>query len=239
LWHFTGKFTPRGDVGKYSNSDIESWLEWKGEPDALVGALLQSHWLDSDPVYRILVHDWAQHADHATKMALGRSKLTFCEHTRATCVNGVRTPDAQVLTPDAHVMPPEPIPVPEPVPVPVPVPSDDSQVSNGVLEDFGEFLAAAMSLNFPASGVDWKIAKSIWRLLEFDQKLEAVHCLKTRKEEFSDPAFLPCPQNYLSKRMWQRPIRPKPQPKANGSAKGLAEGIALFEAAQAAKGGGR
>ncbi len=66
-------------------------------------------WVDVDPVHRLLVHDWAQHADHATKMGLGRNRLSFCAHT-------VLTPCAQVSLGVNSVSTPEALPVPVPVP---------------------------------------------------------------------------------------------------------------------------
>src|SRR5687767_688515 len=77
LWHFTGRFTPQGNVGKYTDSAIEAWLEWSGEPGSLVKALVESRWLDEHPVHRLVVHDWHEHADDATRLALKRKKLDF------------------------------------------------------------------------------------------------------------------------------------------------------------------
>jgi hypothetical protein len=116
IWHFTGRFTPQGNIGKYSDTAIESWVEWQGEPGALIAALIQAGWLDRHPTHRLLVHDWAEHADKATKMSLGRRKLSFIEPDTDTVseptakrVNGVCTEWGL------------PVPVPVPVPVPDPV----------------------------------------------------------------------------------------------------------------------
>lgn len=108
MWHFTGRFTPQGNIGKYTDMAIEAWVEWNGEPGALIEAFVKAGWIDRDPVHRLLVHDWAEHADKATKNALGRSKIAFC-------TPGVRTEIPEVGTPYRP-------PVPEPVPVPVPEP---------------------------------------------------------------------------------------------------------------------
>jgi len=77
LWHFCGRFTPRGDIGRYSNEDIEAWVEWDGVPGSLIAALTDAGWLDVDPEHRLLVHDWAKYADDATKIALKRARLSF------------------------------------------------------------------------------------------------------------------------------------------------------------------
>lgn len=104
VWHFTGRFTPQGNLGKYSDSAIEAWVEWDGEPGSLIAALVESKWLDLDPVHRILVHDWSTHADKAAKQSLNRSKLEFCVPT----VDTGRTHN--------YVLSALPVPVPVPVP---------------------------------------------------------------------------------------------------------------------------
>lgn len=109
LWHFAGRYTPQGNIGKYEDSAIEAWLEWDGaQTGDLIKALVDSKWLDRDSRWRVLVHDWPTHADKATKQALNRAKLEFCVPT--------------VHTPGVHNSVLSSLPVPEPVPVPVPEP---------------------------------------------------------------------------------------------------------------------
>jgi len=115
VWHFTGRFTPQGNIGKYTDQAIEAWVEWNGPPGALVGALLQTGWLDRDRVHRLLVHDWEQHADKATKNALKRSELGFCTYTVPT--PSVQQPNGEVKSGTLYPLP-EPEPEPEPVPDP-------------------------------------------------------------------------------------------------------------------------
>lgn len=121
VWHFAGRFTPQGNIGKYSDLAIETWVEWDGEEGKLVDALLKSGWLDADEGHRLIVHDWHQHADRATRMALKRAKLEFLlpgvytvcaqrENTVTEVEHGVST--AWTL-PGAGAVP---VPVPEPVP---------------------------------------------------------------------------------------------------------------------------
>jgi len=107
LWHFTGRFCPQGNIGKYPDDQIASWLGWENHVPALMEALIGSGWLDECVRYRLIVHDWAEHADHTTKISLKRKGLNLvecgeCEH----CSHTVRTLFA----------PPVPVPVPEPVP---------------------------------------------------------------------------------------------------------------------------
>jgi hypothetical protein len=57
IWHFTGRFTPQGNIGKYPDQAIEAWVEWDGEPGALISGLTASGWLNDHPVHRIVVHE--------------------------------------------------------------------------------------------------------------------------------------------------------------------------------------
>lgn len=122
LWQFTGRYTPQGNVGKYSDEEIEAWLEWDGEDGALIEAFVKCGWLDRDDTHRLLVHDWADHVDHTTKTALTRAGIepipTQPVSTNPTetepCSNSVIT----VFSPPEPV--PEPVPEPEPIIVVVP-----------------------------------------------------------------------------------------------------------------------
>lgn len=82
-----------------------------------------------------------------------------------------------------------------------------------LLDNFGPFLAAATECGLPASETDIQSAKFEWRSLDLEQKRLAIKGLHDRlvAGEFSDPAFRPLPQNYLKKRLWQRPVRASPR----------------------------
>lgn len=122
-WHFAGRFTPQGNIGKYSDLAIESWLEWDGEEGKLIEALVKSGWLDVDENHRLIVHDWEQHADRATRAQLKRSRQEFC-------VPGVVTPcthrEHTVSTPEPMLVTASSLPGAVPVPEPVPEPEGDA-----------------------------------------------------------------------------------------------------------------
>ena len=106
LWHFTGRYSPEGDIGRWSDEEIAAWVEWDGEPEELVGTLVTCGWLDEHPVFRLVVHDWAEHADEATKVSLKRAGKAFVV---ATNTDSKATPLKLVATVSR---PPEPEPEP-------------------------------------------------------------------------------------------------------------------------------
>ncbi len=117
IWHFTGRYTPQGDIGKYPDAAIETWCEWNGKPGSLIAALIQSGWLDRSEEHRILVHDWSEHADKATKNSIQRAGLTFyCQPVRTCTYKSVLSTDFVGL--------PEPVPVPVPEPVKAQAPAE-------------------------------------------------------------------------------------------------------------------
>src|SRR5277367_6663980 len=105
LWHFTGKFAPRGNVGKFTNCEIEDWIEWSGESGKMVAALVATGWLDLHKEYRLVVHDWHMHADQTTKKQLGRTGERFVQDmSRQATDNSGET--------GKQSGPPEPVPDP-------------------------------------------------------------------------------------------------------------------------------
>jgi hypothetical protein len=77
LWHFTAQFCEAGDVGRWSNTDIAAALDWTGDPDHLVEALISSRWLDRSDAHRLIVHDWHEHAEDSLQMRMARSLRRF------------------------------------------------------------------------------------------------------------------------------------------------------------------
>ena len=125
LWHFCGRFTPQGNIGKYPDSTIEAWIEWNGEAGAAITALCGAGWVDANPTHRLLVHDWEQHADKATKQALSRAHAAFC--VPSVCTVGIQNAVLSSL--------PVPVPVPESVPEPVPASGNKPMMRpNGISE---------------------------------------------------------------------------------------------------------
>jgi hypothetical protein len=72
IWHIGMTDAHDGGIGKFTNEEIAARLEWAGDPDNLIGHLVATHWLDADPVYRLMIHDWADHCPQFVKGALAR-----------------------------------------------------------------------------------------------------------------------------------------------------------------------
>jgi hypothetical protein len=77
LWHFTAQYAKRGNIGKWTNKEIACALEWEGDADGLISALLETGWLEVCTVNRLLVHDWQDHADQTVKRSDEVVKLGF------------------------------------------------------------------------------------------------------------------------------------------------------------------
>src|SRR5262245_37189711 len=77
LWHLTARYTPRGDVGKWSDDEIAMALDWEGDPAALIYAFIQSGLLENHPEHRLVVHDWADHAENTVRKCIKRKGLSF------------------------------------------------------------------------------------------------------------------------------------------------------------------
>lgn len=79
LWHYAGKFAPQGDIGRASNYAIAAAVDWRGEPDELVEALVHSRWLDPCRVHRLVIHDFEEHAEDSVKKYLRTKHLPFVQ----------------------------------------------------------------------------------------------------------------------------------------------------------------
>lgn len=118
LWHWTARYAPRGDVGRWDNATIAAGILWDGDADQLIAALIETRWLDVDEEHRLLIHDWQQHADDATKKHLSRNNLAFATMSRRRPVKGRTKSDSEsaAVTPAVAVAvaiaKPEPLPEP-------------------------------------------------------------------------------------------------------------------------------
>ena len=114
LWHFTARYAPRGDIGRYPDKRIAAALDWVyHDPAKLVQGLVSARWVDGCPVARLVVHDWPDHADEAVRKRLkrdGESFVVVSRNVTGICPDNVRH-GCQTLS---RLPEPEPEPEPEP-----------------------------------------------------------------------------------------------------------------------------
>jgi hypothetical protein len=145
LWHWTARYAPRGDVGRYPDESIAQGVLWDGDPSALTRALAASGWLDECSEHRLIVHDWAQHADDATKKHLSRNNLQFaCVSRQSPDKSRQRRTKSRNVTP--AVAKPEPLPEPEPLRLAIQPPASPD-------DDWNRHAADVYKRQFPKGSV--------------------------------------------------------------------------------------
>lgn len=98
LWGLTAASAPDGAIGKFSNLEIAAWLEWEGEADELIGALIDAKFVDVSDDYRLVIHDWADHAPNFIKGNLAKHGKKFAvarESTREPAKEVAKEPAKQ------------------------------------------------------------------------------------------------------------------------------------------------
>ena len=75
LWLATAKNCPSGNIGQFDNEEIAIMLDWGGDPDALVDALVDCKWVDRCDEYRLVVHDWLDHCPMYVRGNLEKKRL--------------------------------------------------------------------------------------------------------------------------------------------------------------------
>jgi hypothetical protein len=81
LWHFTAQYCPRGDIGRYTDDEIAEACAWPEDRPAreLIEALIECRLLDPHPEHRLVVHDWADHAEDSVHTRLARAGELFAD----------------------------------------------------------------------------------------------------------------------------------------------------------------
>jgi len=151
LWHFTARYAPAGDIGRFPDEAIAAAVGWpeNRDPAELVRALCDCGWLDPHPEHRLMIHDWPDHCEDAVHVFLARRGLTFAcgkppktsklskserrahnvptecaprTHPGCTSHSHSRSRSRKPEPMPAPLPEPEPQPKPEPAPEPGPVP---------------------------------------------------------------------------------------------------------------------
>ncbi len=94
LWLFAMEQAPSGDVGRWSDMDLEAELDWQGEPGELIAALVSAGWLDRCATHRLVIHDWADHLPDFLQKRVDRGTLTIATLTPCPDDGGHRPPSS-------------------------------------------------------------------------------------------------------------------------------------------------
>ena len=78
LVNWTADFAIQGDIGKWPDGAIARGAGWPTEPTTFVTALVDAGWLDRSETYRLLLHDWPDHAERWVRAKLHSLGLAFC-----------------------------------------------------------------------------------------------------------------------------------------------------------------
>jgi hypothetical protein len=77
LWHFTARYAPSGNVGKFSDTVIARRIGWKFDEINLCALLRTERWLDALDGGVLFVHDWHEHSDDAADKWLRDNGLRY------------------------------------------------------------------------------------------------------------------------------------------------------------------
>jgi hypothetical protein len=61
IWLFCQHNARDGVLSKFSPLEIVGWMEFDGDAEELIDALVETRWLDRDDAGRLTVHDWHEH----------------------------------------------------------------------------------------------------------------------------------------------------------------------------------
>jgi len=153
IWMFAARNAPIGNIGKHSNEDIAVQIEWAGNPDDLVSALVDCRWLDVDETHRLIIHDWADHLPNWLQANLKRhgKEVAVAEPTKQPTVQVTKQPTVQpapqstmqptvqATIPSSQVHPSQVYPLPDEQPGEL---GDVSKLTPEQLETMEGFLAS-------------------------------------------------------------------------------------------------
>lgn len=93
LWHWCSRFAVTGEI-PYDAAEIADGINYTGDPEELLNALIDCGWLDRCECGKLYIHDIEDHADNTWKATLKRQGKDFsrCNHTESQLNhNGITT----------------------------------------------------------------------------------------------------------------------------------------------------
>ncbi len=77
LWQYAAREAPCGDIGRKPDEYIAAGMEWKGDPEKMIGWLVDAGFVDRSSRHRLVIHDWHEHAEDSVKKWVHRNKLSW------------------------------------------------------------------------------------------------------------------------------------------------------------------
>lgn len=106
LWWLTVTNAPAGDIGRLSNEAIAAAIEWEGDADDLIAALIKDGWLDPHKEFRLVVHDWSVHVPTWLRAQFKHYKKTFADlSTKKPSKNGSLLPSLDIPSKNRSLLP--------------------------------------------------------------------------------------------------------------------------------------
>ncbi len=96
LWDLTAQSAPRGDIGRFTYDEIAAGLDWRGDPQALIDALVETRWIDQHDEHGLIIHDWPDHCESSVHRRLVRAGQRFADGTAPStsrCPASEKDPD--------------------------------------------------------------------------------------------------------------------------------------------------
>jgi hypothetical protein len=210
LWNLTAEEAPNGGVGKLDDFAIAERIGWrKKKPEVLIAALLEAVFLERHERFRLVVHDWADHAQDAVHNKLARSGERFWDGKeprisrlpkdererleRVRNTTGVRT--ASALSPPAELVPCLTLPS-----LTLPSPATPAWTPTRWKEFQDQYPGEVFE---PDLRLYLGVLES---KADEDLLMKNLPLWKTKW----NPGFYPSAENFLSKRMWKKAPRDIP-----------------------------
>jgi hypothetical protein len=203
LWHYAGIETPQGDIGTAKDIEIAVAVDWSKKPSILIEALIETGWLDRDEKYRLIVHDWPDHAEQAVKKWLERNRKEFLPVYAQMSGNSSRQTSGQ----NTDTRPPSR----EARLGEEDVCTNNEKLTNGNRAakfdaGFLELRAAVAEAGISWSDADWRQAYSkCWNNLALEERIAAVNGIRDRIGT-GDFVLKAKPENYLANHLWERSL---------------------------------
>lgn len=77
LTHWAFTYAMDGGIGKFDDDEIADGVGWRGKPADMMQALFEAKLVAQHDHFRWVIHDWHEHADTATHMAMARANRWF------------------------------------------------------------------------------------------------------------------------------------------------------------------